>query len=270
MRLALFGHLASIEARARFSYRVDFWLNALVSFAVEMVVVWFLWDSIYRATDDELIGGYTFPQMVFYYVAVILVSRFTRGVNTEGMISGDIYEGGLNRYLVFPLAYRAVKYSQFVGALAPVLVQVLLFGFLAVPLLGLQEHVNFTPASIGMAAVAIAVGNLLFYLTIFPLQTVAFWADNVWSLMVMHRFVAQVLGGYMLPLTLFPGWARAILEILPFRYYFDFPVRVLIGEIGVAEWGTGLLVALAWCYVMWAVGTMIWRRGLKTYAGIGI
>ena len=120
------------------------------------------------------------------------------------------------------------------------------------------------------AVLALAVANLLFYLTLFPLQSVAFWADNVWSLMVMHRFLSQVLGGYMLPLNLFPGWAQTTLEYLPFRYYFEFPVRTAMGEIGAAEWGGGMLVLIAWCVILWGVGTLVWRRGLKMYAGIGI
>ena len=42
MSAGLFLQVASLEARTRLSYRVDFWVNALVGFVVEMVVVWYL------------------------------------------------------------------------------------------------------------------------------------------------------------------------------------------------------------------------------------
>ena len=40
-------------------------------------------------------------------------------------------------------------------------------------------------------------------------KAVAFWADNVWSLMVTQRFVSALLGGAMLPLAVFPESAQA-------------------------------------------------------------
>lgn len=270
MKLRLFAQIASLEARARLSYRVDFWINSVLGFGVEILLAWSLWDAIFGASGSATIGGRDFDAMLFYYVAVFLIGRITRGHNNEGIISGDIYEGGLNRYLVFPLDYRWVKYAQVLGALAPVIVQVLLFAVIAVSLFGFSQIASTSLGAVAMAVPAVIVANLLFYLTMFPLQATAFWADNVWSLMVMHRFVSRVLGGFMLPLSVFPGWSRGVLEVLPFRFYYDFPVRVLLGEVGVSEWGMGMALALTWCSLMWAIGTVVWRRGLRQYAGIGI
>ena len=266
----LFFEVASLEARTRFSYRVDFWINALVSFAVEMVVVWFLWDAIFEATGKATIGGRTFEQMVVYYVAVFLLGRIVRGHDFEGTISSDIYEGGLNRYLVFPTGYRRFKYAQACGRQAPTLVQILLFGLLAVPLLGVGSEIHITATQLLMTAVTLAVANLLHYLITFPLYAVAFWADNVWSLIIGHRLIAQILGGYMLPIAVFPDWSHRALELLPFRFYFDFPARVLLGEIGPRAWASGMCVAVGWCAISWLVGTIIWRRGLFQYSGVGI
>jgi ABC-2 type transport system permease protein len=266
----LFGQVMSLEARTRFSYRVDFWINALVGFLVEMVVAWYLWDAVFSATGDATIGGRTHDQMVLYYVAVLLIGRFVRGRDLEGTVSSDIYEGGLNRFLVFPTGYRRFKYAQMLGRQAPVAVQALLFGIVAVPLLGVRSEVDIGLGQVAMALPAVLLANLLHYLVTFPLFAVAFWADNVWSLMVGHRLIAQILGGYMLPLAVFPAWSRGLLELLPFRFYFDFPARVLLGEIGFSEWALGMGVALAWCLVFAAVGNRVWRRGLFQYSGVGM
>ena len=270
MNPRLFGQVMSLEARTRFSYRVDFWINALVSFGVEMIVVWYLWDAIFRATGSATIGGRTFDAMVVYYLAVFLLGRFVRGQDFEGTISSDIYEGGLNRYLVFPTGYRRFKYAQALGRQAPVVVQVLLFAVVAVPLLGIRPEIHITAPNALMAAGALLVANLLHYLVTFPLYAVAFWADNVWSLIVGHRLIAQILGGYMLPLSVFPAWSHGAMELLPFRFYFDFPARVLLGGMGVGEWALGMGVALAWCLVFAAVGNFVWRRGLHQYSGVGM
>ena len=121
-----------------------------------------------------------------------------------------------------------------------------------------------------MALVSLAAANLLHYLINFPIQAVAFWADNVWSLLVAERFIISLLGGLMLPLDFFPEWARAVLVWLPFPYLFSVPVRTLLGQVGVAEWAAGLAILAAWCGIAALAGRWVWRRGDLQYTGVGI
>ena len=117
---------------------------------------------------------------------------------------------------------------------------------------------------------AAAVANLLIFLLRFIAQLVSFWADNVWSLNVMLRFTTELLGGLMLPLTLFPQWTQDLLVWTPFPYLFYVPVMVLLGEIGVVEWVQGLAVAAVWIAVAALVALRVWRRGTLGYTGVGI
>ena len=266
----LFLQVASLEARTRLSYRVDFWINAVVGFAVELLVAWFLWDAIFSASGAETIGGRTFHGMIAYMLSVLLLGRFVRGRDFDGTVSSDIYEGGLNRYLVFPTGYRIFKYAQTLGRMAPVIFQVLILGAIVVPLLGIGGEIRITAGAVVMTVIAVMAANLLNFLMIFPLQATAFWADNVWSLMVAQRMIGQIIGGFMLPLAVFPGWARTVLEYLPWRFFFDFPARVLLGEIGPAEWARGMLLVAGWCFLFGMIGRAVWRRGLFQYSGVGI
>jgi ABC-2 type transport system permease protein len=102
------------------------------------------------------------------------------------------------------------------------------------------------------------------------LQGVAFWADNVWSLNVMFRFASQMLGGLLLPLSLFPAWSQPVLEVLPFTYLFYFPTTTLLGQVSTAEWATGLAISLGWCGALALVSRAVWRRGRLVYTGVGI
>src|SRR5207249_1877794 len=104
----------------------------------------------------------------------------------------------------------------------------------------------------------------------FPIQLVAFWAENCWSLLVAHRIVSSLLGGLLLPLALFPAWARPALNALPFRYMFGFPVDVLLGRVAPADYAVGMTVAVAWCGISAAVATGVWRRGTQQYTGVGM
>ena len=265
----LFFQVFSIEARKLMSYRTDFWITAVVGFLAQFGLAYYLWDAIYTDAREE-IGGYTFEGMVLYYVLIILVAKLVRGSTYTNEIATDIYEGSLSRYIVYPTSYFGFKYAQHLGNVVPALIQLVLFGALYLLFLKLPADARITPLSAGMAAVSVLVANLLFYAITAPLQAVAFWADNVWSLVVMMRFISNLLGGAMVPLSLFPAWSRQLLDALPFRYLYDFPVNTLLGKVAPGEWLFGLAVSLVWLGIIVAATRLVWRRGMLSYTGVGI
>jgi len=266
----LFLHVVSVEARTSMSYRVDFWVNAVVGFAAHFGLQYCVWDAVFRESGRAQIGGYDFATMLLYFVSVILFGKLVRGSELQGQVSTDIYEGGLNRYLVFPTSYFAFKYAQNLGGLLPALIQLALFGAWFPFLLDLPPDLGLSPATALMGLVAVAAANLLYFVMLFPLQCVAFWADNVWSLSVALRFLTGILGGFLLPLSVFPDWAQRGLAWLPFRYLFDFPVNVTLGRVPVGEWLLGIALTLAWALVIGLAGRVVWHRGELQYSGIGI
>lgn len=270
MRVPLFLRVVSLEARTRMSYRVDFWLNAVVAFAAQLGVLWFLWAAIFAGSGEAAIGGYTLQGMVVYYLAAILLGKMIRGREFETFIAQDIYEGGLNRYLVFPARYFPFKYAQHIGRMAPQAVQVLLFTILVLFVVDLPPEMRPTLPAVARTLVAVALANLLHFVLSFPVQCVAFWADNVWSLEVAKRLVVTLLGGAMVPLTVFPHRAQEVLYVLPFRLFADVPVRTLLGEIGTREWAFHMVSGLAWCVWFGLVARLVWGRGSLQYTGIGM
>ena len=79
MKVQLFSRVLNLESRKLMSYRVDFWLNVVVSFFTQLAVAYFLWLAVFDYSGSETIGGYTFQGMVLYYVLVILIGRVVRG-----------------------------------------------------------------------------------------------------------------------------------------------------------------------------------------------
>jgi len=270
MTARLLWNIFSVEVRKRMSYRADFWINSVVGVLVSLSVFWFLTYALFSASGQTMLAGYTERGMILYYVFVALMGRIVQSNEMEMGISQDIYEGSLTRYLIYPVSYKAVKYAEQAGSVAPQLIQLTLFGILAPLIIGIPPEVHITPASVAMGLTSLALANVLHYLLVIPIQAVAFWADNVWSLLVAERFAIAFLGGQLLPLGLFPEWARAGLEWLPFPYLFSFPARTLMGSVGPAEWAFGMVIALLWCGVAAGVGRWIWRRGDLEYSGVGI
>ncbi len=270
MRPGLATQVFSVEARKLMSYRTDFWINTVAVFAAKMVVAYYLWVAIFAESGRSTIGGFTRDGMILYYVLAILIGKVVSGSERQMSISQDIYEGSLTRYLLYPTGYGTIKYVEHLGTLVPSLIQLVLFGGIAWWLFDFSQLGSVTTASLLRTIVAVAVGNMLLFLMLYVIQGVAFWADNVWSLQVMLRFITSMLGGLMLPLDLFPAWARQILDVLPFQALFYFPVMTLLNRLGTGEWLRTLAVALAWCAAIGWLARIVWRRGYRVYTGVGI
>lgn len=266
----LFLGVWSVEARKAMSYRTDFWLSAVASFGVQIAVAYYLWSAIFRESGRETIGGFTRDGMAIYYVLAILLGKLIRGEDRQYSISHDIYEGSLTRYLLFPANYFSFKYAEHLGMLVAAFVQLALFGGAALLLFDIGAAGQVTAASVARTVGAFAAGNLLSFLMIFLLEAVAFWADNVWSLSVLLRFIGHLLGGQLLPLHLFPAWAQPLLDLLPFRFLYYFPTMTFLDRLDTAAWASGMGVALAWCVVLGLAARMVWRRGCLQYTGVGI
>lgn len=270
MRARLFAHAFSTEARKWMSYRADFWLTAVVGFFANFGVVYCLWRAIYQASPGASFGGYDFDGIVLYSVLAILLGRLVRGADRVADIAQDIYDGSLSRYIVYPTSYFGFKYAQHLGQLVPACAQLLLFGVVYGGFLPFPANVTIGVGSCAMAAVSVMLGNMLFYALSAPLQAVAFWADNVWSLVVMMRVSTALFGGAMLPLALFPEWGQRLLTWLPFRFLYDFPITVLMGKVPFEAWLQGSALGLAWVAAIAGLTRVVWRRGMLVYSGVGI
>ena len=266
--MRVFWSMVGIQARKRMAYRTDFWINSIVAFLAELGVAYFIVAAMFSRSDH--VGEFSRRGMLLYYVAVILIGKVVRSNDMEHVIAGDIYDGSLSRYLVYPTSFFLMKYATQVGSLVPSLVQIGLFGAWVPFVLGVPEGLHITPWTVAMCVVALWLGNALHFLVTYPIELVSFWADNCWSLMVLHRIVAGLLGGVLLPLTLFPAWSQKALTILPFRYMFAFPVDALLGRVTPIDFLHGVSIALGWCGIMACISAIVWRRGTLQYTGVGM
>jgi len=261
---------AATEARRTLAYRLDFWVEALAVFVIALGVAWSVWDAIFTASGSARIGGLDRRGMIAYVVLVLLVGKIVRGSDFgDSSVSSDVYEGGLTRFLLYPAPYVPMKYAQQAGATLPAFVQLVLFGMPFLVLYASPET-PVSAASLAMGTVSIGVANLLYFAMALPLQLMAFWAENVWGLIVMQRFVSNLFGGLMVPLAAFPSWFSPWLAALPFRHFFAEPVETLLGRRSVAQWGTNLAVAMAWCLAFALLARLVFARGRLRYTGPGI
>lgn len=269
MNARTFAHAVSMEARTLLSYRADFWTNFLFGVLSFAVANYFLWDAVYRARGVEVIGGYTLPDMVLYTLLTACLTRIAFA-GMRGTIAQEIYSGGLNKYLVFPVSFQAFKYAAHLAYGLIAVAQLVLALCVARVFVGAEPFARFSPGLFVLGlGVALLAGFAYFALSAL-MEMVAFWADNVWSLGVLLRFITLFCGGGMAPLTLYPEWAQEVLRWTPFPYILSFPIRCLQGVATAPEIGFGLTLLICWSLGLAGCVSLLYRRGLTTYSGVGI
>jgi ABC-2 type transport system permease protein len=263
------GHALSLHLRRMLAYRADFWVDFLGALLLQVGLAWFLWKAMFAVRGTQQIEGWSFDALMLYYLMVPLMERITRG-QEQGFLSTEIYDGGLSRYLVYPINVFTYKYIERIAVAVVGSAQLAL-------VLGIYLTLRDVPAPFSIdgwgvlaGLLAALVASILYFLMAAGVEMVAFWADNVWSLMVLLRFCIRLLGGGMIPLALFPHWSQSLLDMLPFASLLSFPIRAFLGELSPAEYFRSMAMLVGWIGIFSLLTAWIWRRGTLRYTGIGM
>lgn len=254
-----------LEFKKWMGYRIDFWLQLFANLFVEVALAYFLWDSIFSSQNVSYIGGFTFEQMLTYYILGSFIGKIVR-TGDEMQFSREIYEGTITKFLLYPVStlwlklvvkssYSTLTYSQF------------LICIFVLPFLLPSFHLDFFSLFVGTYILIFSI--ILSYLLNVMMEIAAFWAENVWALVVLMRFACQFLGGSLLPLSLFPESVQKILFFTPFPYTFYVPTKMMMGEWSLQLFIEAQVIAVFWIAVLSGLATFMWRRGQLLYTGVG-
>jgi ABC-2 type transport system permease protein len=269
---ALLRRVFALEFKRAFAYRAEFWMGFLGNALSQFAVAYLLWSAVFESSGAEVIRGFTLRDLALYYLMIPLVERVTLGAEMSH-ISGEIYDGTLNRYLVYPVSFFGFKYASSLAQSLVYAGQMALLAGACLAVFGTPPAFHFTASGVALAVAALMLGTMLYFALAACLEMVAFWADNVWSLMVLVKLVLHFLGGGLVPLAFFPEGARAVLEWTPFPYLVSFPLRFVMDgpdAMGAAEAAKGFAILAGWIVALSALARLIWARGSRQYTGVGI
>lgn len=138
----------------------------------------------------------------------------------------------------------------------------------SVPILGLAFAffgLSLPPSAASAGAWLIAMaGALLLSAAITTLLTILLiWTVSGEGLNVILTALVVLCSGMNIPIPLLPDWARAVVEILPFRGLVDTPYRLYVGYAAPGAVGLLLLQQLGWTAAIIALSLLLLRRGLR-------
>ncbi len=262
-------YVLGIELKKAFSYRLNFWVTFLMGTATELAVAYFLWKSLFAYSQNAAIEGFSFHGLVFYSLFASFSSKITRGTD-RGYISQDIYDGGLTRFLLYPLSFFAYKYITHLTQQLLGFIQLVLALSCLTLAIGLPAEHNLSIGSFAAGTLTCFIAGYMVFALMSCLEMIAFWQDVIWNLMVMMRFAISLLGGGMVPLVFFPEWGQNLVAWTPFPLIVSFPARTFLGQVNPAEWFWNLMILGLWSIAITFVANHIWARGTRQYSGVGI
>lgn len=257
------AYLLDLKRRAIYAY--DFWLKMIIPPLIQLCVGYYLWTAIYSQGYSEL-GGYTLSGMLLY--TFIAASVYQMVQPEVGVVLRDIYSGTLTKFLFYPGSFFAFKFMAHLAQMTLAASQMIIGCALLFWGLGATPEASFLSIIAGIFAVLLS--GYLFFISAACLELCGFWVETVWGLVIMHQFVTHLLGGKLIPLSLFPLWAQETIQWLPFPYMVAFPTELLLGKVTLAHAILGFLIGGIWALILTFCAHAIWNRGSYQYTGTGM
>ncbi len=255
----------------RLVYRADFALGTLFRF-LPIVTQIFLWGAIFAVgTEREhaSIGGYTFHDMVAYYLMTMVGRAFSSMPGLTSGIALQIRDGSIKKFLTQPIDmlgylfwYRIAHKLVYYGvALGP-----FIFVFWLCR--------NFFPPTPDLMTIASCVACLIMaFLLGFLIESllglIAFWFLEVSSLLFIYMMMNYFLSGHMIPLDFLPQWAQTFVQLLPFRFLAFEPAAIWLGRYDHSQLVSLLLVQLGWVLALWGANRLAFKFGVRRYSAFG-
>jgi ABC-2 type transport system permease protein len=254
--LRKYGAVAGTQARSRWAYVGEQLLSNLF-LAVILFVFVQLWRTTYSLTGPA-IEGLSLAQMIWYFVATELIQFSLPRVHS--LIEQEVRNGDLALRLNKPYAYLGFHTASFLGDAVIQLVASLPIGIVVALL-------TVGPITLQWQAIPVLlfvwVTTLLLHFAWGAMIGLsAFWLEDVTGLFFVMDKAKWVLGGFLLPLSLFPDGIRRVAERLPFRYMYGDPARLLI-QFDWSRAGQLLCWQLLWLLIFGALLLFVFRLGAR-------
>ena len=260
--------LIAANLQVSMTYKLNFFLGIL-SVMVLFLVHYNLWDAIFEGHDTDVIGGYTFSEMIVYVAISRTLFLLVNSLSIEQTVADEIKSGQLSTVLTKPINYLMYRLLCKSGDVVIHFVTMTL-AVAALFLVAIRDF-SLLPGVTAIAAVlcTAVAGMLINTLIGFSFALTAFWMDHVDVMFISKRLVISFVSGVWIPISFFPEVLRNALDFLPFSWLQYFSVSIFLGKVGDREIVYGLAIQAFWIVALFLLSSLMWRRGMKRYTSTG-
>lgn len=188
--------------------------------------------------------------MVWYFMAATIVGDFVMTF-TDFRLSGRILNGDLSLDLLRPVSILKVEFASSMSQkVLAILIQMLLpFFVYSVIIFPSFITINSICRFLLLNILSFSISFLINYL----IGLSAFYIKDNNSIIRLKTFLISFAGGTFIPLEFFPDWSNRILDILPFKYIYYWPIQFFLNTQVTNEsyiFAKIVLIQLVWIAVL--------------------
>ncbi|MFH2021393.1 MAG: ABC-2 family transporter protein [archaeon] len=260
--LKKFYSFVKLNWKTSIVYRFSFMASIIIS-PLYLLMAYFIWQAVF--TTSSVIKGYTFDDMITYYVVGMLVNHFIFnmvGNNLQDKIlSGDLSQDLLKPFPVF-LQLLSSDVSERAFAFV---VEVIPVFIISLFLFKLKVNLLFGSLFLVSMILSFFINFLIGYL----MGMLAFWTSRIESVQWLMFLVVRFLSGEFIPLDFFGPLMFGILELLPFYYLRYGVIQVFLGKLGIIGSLRIIGIQIVWIFLLYLAVQTIWKIAIKRYGAVG-
>lgn len=263
-----YWQIFNISFQQEFAYKLNF-IMWRVRNVFQILLTFFLWSTVFT-NPQTIIFGYNQTKILTYVFATMIVKAFVLSARAMDA-SYDISQGDLSNHLLKPISYFKYWFTRDVSSKAlNILFATAEFAILFL-ILKPPIFLQTDTLTISLFVLAIVVAVILYFLLLFLVSSVPFWAPELgWgSHFLVTVIIIEAFSGSLFPINILPNVFQSIVMATPFPYLIYFPIQVYLGNIAGQALAGGLMIALAWVGILWFTMNFVWQKGLKVYESIG-
>ncbi len=246
-------------------YRSNIYMNFLFG-CVPILVYLFLWKVIY-GNNLSVVGGYSYRQMITYYVLVSLLSEVLDVRANTIKLSEIIQDGSIHNYMLKPIGFFSLNFKLYQAEKVIYLISILVP--YAILCFALQNYIYLKVSHLPFFVISFCIAFVLKYFMGCILGLLTTWIEEISGLLDLWNNIERFLSGGLIPLSVLPGKVFTILSFLPFKYMLFVPVDIYMGNMDLFEIYKAMSIQIVWCVLFGGLLLIVKKKAFGKYSGYG-
>lgn len=253
--------LQLLQLRTAIEYNTDFWIGIAGSALMHVSGLVFISALFSQIPEVE---GWTVWEIALLY-ALALIPRGLAELFCDGpwALRALVNSGEFDRLLVRPVPpalQTATRIASIHG------IGQLVLGVVVFVMASSRADLAWTPAHIVFLGVILVSSVVMLSAINFLVNMIAFWEPSAQS--AIPTLFATMIDFAKFPLDIYNVLIRGLITIvIPYAFITYFPALVLLDKDSSVKW-LGYCAPLATLIVV-AITSLLWRRGINRYQGVG-
>jgi len=252
-----------VEFKMLAQYRANLF-GQIAFLPVKLVLVYLLWTVIFSNQPYEVIGGFTETTIILYFLYISLMEFM---INPFCVITYELFQdirsGKIDIFFSKPFPYLGFQYFNKFGNLLVGCI------FYIVVIVVTSFVFSYSPLHVLLSILALLIGSTILFSIFAIIGTVAFKHENVLTLRDNAWNIIKLLSGVLIPIAFYPASFRGVVNILPFRFIYSFPVEILLRSLSYEYVYRYFFLSVMWMIVLLGLLWCLWARSVRHHSSQG-